>query len=249
MGMIEAAEVDGEVLPEPATGDRAALTYSRQSPSPRYLELLALYQQMHLEGEQALGIPATRTFAGGSLPRHAPAIRRLIEATGSRSLLDYGAGKGQQYAADRLELPDGTHIGRLVDYWGVARIAAYDPAYQPLSRLPSEKFDGVICTDVLEHCPEDDLPWIVDELFGLARRFVFANIASFPAIKTLPNGENAHCAVQPPAWWAGLLHAIAHRHPGVRYHALVDTRIDRRTVLGRRRKPVYRTTVLDNGLA
>jgi hypothetical protein len=247
--VIESTETDGAVLPEPDSGPPAAPMYSRESPSPRYRALLTLYQQMHLEGERSLGIPAPRTFTGGSLLRHVPAIKGLIDATGSRTLLDYGAGKGQQYAADSLELPDGTRIERLVDYWGVAGIKAYDPAYQPLSRLPSETFDGVFCTDVLEHCPEADLPWIVDELFALARRFVFANIASFPAIKTLPNGENAHCTVQPPAWWAGLLHAIAHRHPGVRYHVLVDTRIDRPAFLGRRRKPIYRTAVLDNRLA
>jgi hypothetical protein len=246
MAMIEATEMTGEVLPESAV-HRSALVYSRESPSPRYRKLLALYQQMHLEGEPSLGIPAPRTFAGGSLLRHASAIKRLIDATGARTLLDYGAGKGQQYAANSLELPDGTRIGRLLDYWGVALIATYDPAYQPLSRLPSGKFDGVVCTDVLEHCPEEDLPWIADELFGFARRFVFANIASFPAIKTLPNGENAHCTVQPPAWWAGLLHAVAHRHPGIRYRALVDTRFDRQAFLGWRRKPVYRTAVLDNG--
>jgi hypothetical protein len=74
---------------------------------------------------------------------------------------------------------------------------------------------------------------------------VFASIASFPAIKSLPNGENAHCTVRPPEWWAGLLHATAHRHPGPRYRVLVDTRIDRKAFLGRRRKPVYRTAVFD----
>jgi hypothetical protein len=221
--------------------------YSREAPSSRYRELLDLYKRMHLEGERSLGIPALRTFAGGSLLRHAPAIKRLIDATGTRTLLDYGSGKGQQYTADSLELPDGTRIGKLADYWGVDSITTYDPAYEPLSRLPSGTFDGVICTDVLEHCPEEDLPWIVDELFAFARRFVFANIASFPAVKALPNGENAHSTVQPPAWWAGLLHAIAHRHPGVRYRALVDTRINRHAFLGWRRKPVYRTAVLDNG--
>ena len=25
------------------------------------------------------------------------------------------------------------------------------------------QFDGVVCTDVLEHFPEDDLTWIVEE--------------------------------------------------------------------------------------
>jgi hypothetical protein len=230
----------------PVAGHQAAVAYSRESPSPRYRELLALYKQMHLEGEPSLGLPAARTFAGGSLLRHAPDIKQLIDATGARTLLDYGSGKGQQYAARDIELPDGARIETLAQYWGGVHITSYDPAYEPLARLPVGRFDGVICTDVLEHCPEEDIPWIVDDLFSFARRFVFANIASFPAIKSLPNGENAHCTVRPPEWWAGLLHATAHRHPGLRYCVLVDSRFDRRAFLGRRRKPTYRTTVLDN---
>lgn len=55
----------------------------------------------------------------------------------------------------------------------------------------------MICTDVLEHCPEEDIPWIVDELFAFARKFVYANIACFPARKQLPSGGNAHCTVKP----------------------------------------------------
>jgi hypothetical protein len=230
----------------PVIDHQAAVAYSRDAPSPRYRELLALYRQMHLEGERSLGLPAARTFSGGSLLRHAPRIKQLIDATGARTLLDYGSGKGQQYVARNLELPDGSRIETLADYWGGALITCYDPAYEPLARLPVGRFDGVVCTDVLEHCPEEDIPWIVDDLFSFARRFVFANIASFPAIKSLPNGENAHCTVRPPEWWAGLLHAAAHRHPGLRYCVLVDTRIDRKAFLGRRRKPTYRTTVLDN---
>jgi hypothetical protein len=66
----------------------------------------------------------------------------------------------------------------------------------PFSALPEGRFDGVVCTDVLEHCPEEDLPWIVGELFGYARLFVFANVACYPAAKKLPNGENAHCTIR-----------------------------------------------------
>jgi hypothetical protein len=229
----------------PVAGLRPAAAYSRESPSPRYRELLALYRQMHLEGEPSLGPPASRTFSGRSLLPHASDIKQLIDGTGARTLLDYGSGKGQQYAARNLELPDGTRIGMLAEYWGDPRITSYDPGYEPLAHLPVGRFDGVVCTDVLEHCPEEDIPWIVEDLFGFARRFVFASIASFPAIKRLPNGENAHCTVRPPEWWAGLLHATAHRHPGPRYRVLVDTRIDRKAFLGWRRKPVYRTAVFD----
>lgn len=99
---------------------------------------------------------------------------------------------------------------------------------------------------MLEHCPAEDIPWIIDELFGFARRFVYVTIAAYDAIKTLPNGENAHCTVRPPDWWRGLFHGIAHRHPGIRYRVPVRTRMDRRAILRRRRKPMYTATVLDN---
>jgi hypothetical protein len=59
----------------------------------------------------------------------------------------------------------------------------------------------VICTDVLEHCPEEDIPWILDELFAYARKFVYANVACFPARKRLPSGGNAHCTIKPVKWW------------------------------------------------
>jgi hypothetical protein len=229
-----------------ASPDRPALIYSRERPSPRYRALVALYRQMHVEGEKTLGMPSERTFAGGSLLPHVAEIKKLIDETAARSLLDYGAGKGQQYASRELELPDGTRIESLTAYWRVRDVAKYDPGYEPFARLPGGTFDGVICTDVLEHCPVEDIPWIVEEVFGFARRFVYANIASFPAIKALPNGENAHCTVRPPEWWAGLLHAVAHKHPGIRYRALIETRIDRQAFLGWKRKPLYWTTVLDN---
>ncbi len=65
-------------------------------------------------------------------------------------------------------------------------IALYDPAYTPYMALPQGKFTmASICTDVLEHCPEQDIPWILSELFSYATRFVFANIACYPAKKTL----------------------------------------------------------------
>ncbi len=77
----------------------------------------------------------------------------------------------------------------------------YDPGYAPHSARPPGRFDGVISTDVLEHCPEEDLAWILEEIFGYATRFVYLNVACYPARKTLPNGENAHATVRPPDWW------------------------------------------------
>src|SRR5437763_1557904 len=79
----------------------------------------------------------------------------------------------------------------IAEYWDVDEVRCYDAGYQPYRKLPAGQFDGVISTDVLEHCPEEDLSWILQEIFSFARRFVFLNVACFPARKTLPDGTNA----------------------------------------------------------
>jgi hypothetical protein len=190
------------------------------------VELTALYRRMHLEGESFLKIPAGKVFPGESLPPQAARIKRLIARTGSLSILDYGSGKGRQYDKGTLRLPDGSIAGNIQDYWDVDYVQCYDPSYPPLSRVPQGKFDGVISTDVLEHCPEEDLEWIVEELFAYAEKFVFASIACYPARKRLPNGENAHCTVQPVQWWEELFRSTAARHPGVQWEAWLISKSD-----------------------
>lgn len=195
--------------------------YSRISPSPRYRELLVQYQDLHRHGERRMNLPAEKTYNGTSLPRHAARIKELVDAHGARTLLDYGSGKGQQYQPLEVRLSDGRQFASIPEFWGVA-VTCYDPAYEPFRQLPSGTFDGVVSTDVLEHCPEDDIGWILEEMFGYARKFVFANVACYPAMKHLPNGENAHCTVRPKAWWQEHLERVSQRFPQVRYDFLLD---------------------------
>jgi hypothetical protein len=191
------------------------MIYTRDNPSARYRELVDLYRTMHLEGERFLAIPAEKTFPGASLPAQATRIKRLIDATGATTILDYGSGKGRQYDLRDARLADDLIVPSIADYWNVDYVHCYDPSFPPFSKLPAGKFDGVISTDVLEHCPEGDVPWIVGEMFAFAERFVFATIACYPARKRLPTGENAHCTIRPPEWWAELGRSIAARAPGL----------------------------------
>jgi len=202
------------------------MEFSRANPSPRYRELSELYRRMHLEGERFLNIPPEKTFPGESLPPQAGRIKRLITQTGASNILDYGSGKGQQYDLRNIRFADGSTAESIQDYWDVDFVQCYDPSYPPHSALPTGQFDGVICTDVLEHCPEEDVPWIVEELFGFATKFVFASVACYPARKRLPNGENAHCTVKPAKWWEDFLRDTAARHPGVEWEVWVISRED-----------------------
>lgn len=203
------------------------MAYSRDNPSPRYRTLLEQYRALHADGDPAKGIPAGAMFDGRSLPRQASRIKALVAKTGARALLDYGCGKGAVYRAPRFA--EGPQMWNGIrEYWGVERVHCYDPGYAPYSELPGGTFEGVICTDVLEHCPEEDLSWIVGELFGYAGRFVFANVACYPAGKTLPNGENAHCTIKPAAWWQAILGQASAGRPGLMWEVWLDSREDGR---------------------
>ena len=52
-------------------------------------------------------------------------------------------------------------------------------------------------------------------MFSYANRFVFACVACFPALATLPNGENAHCTVRPFSWWREIFAAAGNDHPQI----------------------------------
>ncbi len=103
--------------------------------------------------------------------------------------------------------------------WGVEKISCYDPGYEPFIKLPKGTFDGVISTDALEHCPEEDISWIVEEIFSFASKFLFLNVCTVPAIRLLPNGENAHCTVRPQEWWISLFDGIHAEYPHLSYFA------------------------------
>ena len=198
---------------------------SRENPSSRYRELLSSYKKMHAKGyEQTLGNGQRRTvatehaFSGDQLPKYIPQIKQLIEKTGAKSLVDYGAGKGSHYG--KLEIKD--QAGKVLatslkQYWGLETITLYDPGVPDYDILPATAHDGLVSTDVLEHIPRADAPWIVEEMFSLARKFVFANVACYPAVTRLPDGTNAHETVQHPQWWAGLFEATAAKFPSVGY--------------------------------
>lgn len=199
-----------------------ASLYSRQNPSPRYRELVALYTKMHLEGDARINAAPEKMFPGTALKPHVPRIRHLIQASGAKTLLDYGAGKGVLYRTTPWNAPEGA-FKSVKEYYGLEVLRLYDPAYPPFSELPTGKFDGVVCTDVLEHCPEEDILWILEEIFGYARLFVYANVACYAALKTLPNGENAHCTIRPTEWWEEQLLEISRRHPGVAFYVLLES--------------------------
>ncbi len=189
--------------------------FTKERPSERYRELLELYRRMHEEGRLEKGDGPDRTFAGRSLSEHIEPVARLARETGARTILDYGSGKAGLYR-DSPEHEPGSRY-KVMDGWDGITVTCYDPGFQPFAAPYEAAYDGVITTDVLEHIPEEDLAWVLDEIFAHARQFVYLSAACHPAGKRLPDGNNAHCTVQAPEWWRDQVAAVARRHPAVRW--------------------------------
>lgn len=124
-----------------------------------------------------------------------------LDISGPPRLLDYGSGKGYQYLGDRVH-----------EQWGGHLPICYDPGVRQLARRPTGKFDVVICTDVLEHIEVDDLPAVLEEVFGYADTSVYFHICCRPAWKSFEDGVNLHVTVKPPAWWDALLTKLKPPH-------------------------------------
>ncbi len=195
--------------------------YTKENPSPKYIELGELYKQLHEEGEKSLNLKPEETFQGISLAPQLAKIKKGIALTGSQTLLDYGCGKALAWQPGKFLEIDGSKI-TTQDFLGVNEVYLYDPGYQPYSTAPTKKYDAVICTDVLEHIPEADIRWFVNELFAYANKYVFANIAVYPANKILPNGENAHCTIKPIDWWKAVFDDVSAVHPNMEWEIWLD---------------------------
>ena len=152
-------------------------------------EWIEQYKQYHLEN--------TDYGNGGCLKFYLQHIVDLVQDWNAESLLDFGCGKAEGY----LEYKHHEH-------WGIMP-SLYDPAIPEYQTLPEGTFDGVISFDVMEHIPKEQIPETFDQIFSRADKFVFLGIATSPAEAVLPNGDNAHCTVEPIGWWEEMVHKHA----------------------------------------
>lgn len=142
-------------------------------------EYLKLQRQLH-EDNLAYGV-------GGG--KYADTVKELCRKLDTKSVLDYGCGKG--YLAKALDFP----------------IWEYDPAIFGKSDEPRPA-DIVFCNDVLEHIEPDKIDFVLDDLRRVTQKVGYFVIHTGPAMKTLADGRNAHILQKPMIWWKGKLAAF-----------------------------------------
>ena len=131
---------------------------------------------------------------GLSILRFRASIAKIVNGCRARTVLDFGCGAGDAYRQPH----------RLSRDWPTVRwydVTLYDPAFAENAKPPRGEFDVVLCSDVLEHIPEAEVPAFLARLFSHARCHVWASVCCRPAKKAFPDGTNLHVTLQPLDWW------------------------------------------------
>ena len=129
---------------------------------------------MHIEGYNKIDggyIDRDKSFNGMSTIPYAPIIKKIIDKNEINSLLDYGCGKAEfynnKYNIDDIEYPS------FKNFWNID-IDLYDPSYSKFSKLDQNKaYDMVICIDVLEHIPIEDIDYVLEQICNLSKNIFF----------------------------------------------------------------------------
>jgi len=119
-------------------------------------------------------------------------IRQLINETGSKTVLDYGCGKGEQW--DNPAYGDGRLLADVLK----VKVTMYDPGVPAFDAEPEGQFDLVVCTQVLGCIPSEDIAWVAHRLRSFARKaaYVGERLADTPKKKL-----HAHMLGSMPYGW------------------------------------------------
>lgn len=137
---------------------------------------------------------------GGSAVRNAgdAIVRWLNKHKAIATVLDFGCGAGTL----KPFIEKNARAGITVD--------EYDPSVDGKTRLPTDTYDLLITTDVLEHVEPASLDDTLRWMNGHSRR-QFHHIDCNETKDRLPDGRDVHLIVQPPEWW---LSKLQYSNPG-----------------------------------
>mgnify|MGYP001472521852 FL=1 len=182
--------------------------------SDYYYQIIEKYKLFHTNGIK--NQPGISTFLGYSLTKWIVNIKDIIKITKSNSLIDFGCGKAFLYK-NKFKIGD-EDFKNLSDFWQIQNIFLYDPGVKEFSLYPDKKYDGLVCTDVIEHIPKTDVINFIDKLFKLSNKFVFFVIATIPASKYFDDGKNIHLCLKTENEWEKIFVEFKDKYPKIEQH-------------------------------
>ncbi len=128
-----------------------------------------------------------------------------ILKVGYKRVLDVGCGLGQGVASMRNNGIEAYGIDisdKIKQFWEEGNIGQFcQTACADKIPFPDNHFDLVVCTEVMEHIPEEEVRTVLKEIKRVGTHFFFT-IAMSRALHKMPHdGSEPHICVKSPAWW------------------------------------------------
>lgn len=139
-------------------------------------------------------------------------LRERLQRYAVRTLLDYRIGAAVAP----------THYGDII-------ASAHDPAGE--GSPPAARFDAVVGGGGFDLVPDQDIPWMLAEMFELSSRLVYIAIDPPQAERRL-GGERIPCRTRDAGWWQSQIEMAALRSPQVHWELLLRGRNRRHIVQG-----------------
>jgi len=155
-----------------------------------------------------------RTISPGLHALEKTDLLAQLRALGVRTILDAGCGSGKfmrrilEKHGEEFTIRGFDIAGNCLDPWfaGQENTLLTTGCLWDEKGLPSPN-DAVVCTDVLEHIPTEQVPAVLRNLGAAAAKAVFLGIALFPdGFGPLVLGTPLHLTVKPPEWWVERTH-------------------------------------------
>ena len=116
-------------------------------------------------------------------------LNKFLQAYSSKIILDYGCGKGDLTKYLNSEI-------------GPYKCYGYDPAIDEFNNEHKDKdFDTIVCLDVLEHIPEDEVNALLNHIKSYDVKSLYFIVSTRYAKTLLPDGRNCHETVKSKEWW------------------------------------------------
>lgn len=153
-----------------------------------------------------------RIFDGAGTKRILGYINAEKEKRDFFSVLDYGCGSADHWFSTKLQDEVTSQKQNMVQWLGSKLTAfhLYDPAHPVYSRPSSDKYDIIICTDVMEHVPENELVEVLQDIkfYCYYNSTVIFSIPLNESRNCFADGENMHCTIKTKDEWEKLIKSI-----------------------------------------
>ncbi|HEY7168651.1 MAG TPA: ELM1/GtrOC1 family putative glycosyltransferase [Candidatus Binatia bacterium] len=126
--------------------------------------------------------------------------------------------RGSRYRAEKTAA--GEHLAPA----GQQTVSWHDLVFLSEAGRSKKAITEVVSTAVLDCLPDEDIPWVLDELFRSARRKVTVTVETAARPTVSDHGIHVSHGPRSESWWVAQLEAASRHHPEIHWQLIVHTR-------------------------